>query len=177
MNKKISIGVCGGIAIYKICELISLLKKANIESQVIMTKSACEFVSPLLFKTISCNQVYTDAFNYSDIEPLHIKLAMNSDLFLIAPATASIIGKIANGISDDLLSSTVCAFNKKLLIAPSMNVNMWNNPITQKNIQTLKEFLKVEIIEPEEGNLACGKGVGRLSRVEVIFENIKKNLI
>ncbi|CEP38875.1 bifunctional phosphopantothenoylcysteine decarboxylase/phosphopantothenate--cysteine ligase CoaBC [Paraclostridium sordellii] len=172
-DKTIVLGVSGGIAVYKACDLVSKLKKAGINVHVIMTKSATEFVAPLTFQTLSQNYVVEDMFESPktwDVE--HISLAKKADLFVLAPATANVIGKVANGISDDMLTTTVMATKAKVLVAPAMNTNMYENPIVQRNIQILKD-LNYEFVEPESGRLACGDvGSGKLASVDTIFEKI-----
>lgn len=176
-GKNIVLGVCGGIAAYKACELTSRLKKLNANVDVIMTKSAAEFVTPLTFQSLSLNQVITGMFDqlkYWEIE--HISLAKKADIVVIAPATANIIGKLANGIADDMLSTTVMAAKAIKLIAPAMNTNMYENPIVQKNIETLK-LLGYKFVEPGEGRLACGDiGKGKMAEPEIIEEVIKELL-
>ena len=134
-DKTIIVGVTGGIAAYKVVDVVSRLKKQRANVEVIMTENATKFVSPLTFQTLAQNKVHVDMFkepsNY-DVE--HISLAEKADLFLIAPATANIIGKIANGIADDLLTTTIMATKTKVILAPAMNTNMYLNPIVQKNI-------------------------------------------
>lgn len=173
-GKNILIGITGGIAAYKIPELVRLFVKANANVEIIMTKSACEFVTPYTLSILSKNKVHIKLFEeINEYDVKHISLADKADLFLIAPATANIIGKIANGIADDLLSSTVMATKAKVIIAPAMNVNMWENPITQENIKKL-ELGGYEFIYPESGELACGyKGKGRLADINVIFKRAK----
>ncbi|CEQ31311.1 coenzyme A biosynthesis bifunctional protein [[Clostridium] sordellii] len=172
-DKTVVLGVSGGIAVYKACDLVSKLKKAGINVHVIMTKSATEFVVPLTFQTLSQNYVVEDMFESPktwDVE--HISLAKKADLFVLAPATANVIGKVANGISDDMLTTTVMATKAKVLVAPAMNTNMYENPIVQRNIQILKD-LNYEFVEPESGRLACGDvGSGKLASVDTIFEKI-----
>ncbi|CEP47051.1 bifunctional phosphopantothenoylcysteine decarboxylase/phosphopantothenate--cysteine ligase CoaBC [Paraclostridium sordellii] len=172
-DKTVVLGVSGGIAVYKACDLVSKLKKAGINVHVIMTQSATEFVAPLTFQTLSQNYVVEDMFESPktwDVE--HISLAKKADLFVLAPATANVIGKVANGISDDMLTTTVMATKAKVLVAPAMNTNMYENPIVQRNIQTLKD-LNYEFVEPESGRLACGDvGSGKLASVDTIFEKI-----
>lgn len=173
-GKTVVIGVSGGIAVYKVCDVVSRLKKLNADVHVIMTKSACEFVAPLTFQTLSQNYVVSDMFEDPKTwEVEHIALAKKADLFLVAPATANVIGKIANGICDDMLTTTIAATKAKVLIAPAMNTNMYENPIIQKNISTLKQY-GYKFIEPESGRLACGDiGSGKLASPEVIVENIE----
>ena len=173
-GKTVVIGVSGGIAVYKVCDVVSRLKKLNADVHVIMTKSACEFVGPLTFQTLSQNYVVSDMFGDPktwDVE--HIALAKKADLFLVAPATANVIGNIANGICDDMLTTTIAATKAKVLIAPAMNTNMYENPLVQKNISTLKQY-GYKFIEPESGRLACGDiGSGKLASPEVIVENVE----
>lgn len=173
-GKTVVIGVSGGIAVYKVCDVVSRLKKLNADVHVIMTKSACEFVGPLTFQTLSQNYVVSDMFEDPKTwEVEHIELAKKADLFLVAPATANVIGKIANGICDDMLTTTIAATKAKVLIAPAMNTNMYENPIIQKNISTLKAY-GYKFIEPESGRLACGDvGSGKLASPEVIVENVE----
>ncbi len=177
-NKTVVIGVSGGIAVYKTLDVISRLRKLGVNVNVIMTKSATEFVTPLSFQSLSQNYVVCDMFEDPktwDVE--HISLAKRADVFLIAPATANIIGKIANGISDDMLTTTVMATKAKVLIAPAMNTNMYENPILQRNITTLKE-LGYNFVEPESGRLACGDtGKGKLASPETIVDEVVKLLL
>ncbi len=177
-GKKILFGVSGGIAAYKALEVISLLKKSGAEVKVIMTKAACEFVSPLSFQTISQNMVATDMFEEPKAwEVRHISLAAWADVMVIAPATANICGKIAGGIADDMLSTTFMACKAPKIIAPAMNTGMYENPVVQKNISTLKELGAV-FVEPESGLLACGDvGKGRLAPPEDIYEKICETLL
>jgi phosphopantothenoylcysteine decarboxylase/phosphopantothenate--cysteine ligase len=173
-NKKIVLGVTGGIAAYKAAELIRALIKSGAQVKVIMTKSAKEFITPLTLQTLSQNQVYTDMFVPVDkYEMAHITLAEFADAFVIAPATANIIGKIASGIGDDLLSTTIMAQEKPTLICPAMNDKMLANPIVQKNINKLKKF-GYTVMESAEGELACKtKGKGRLPEIAEIVEAIE----
>lgn len=170
-TKLVVLGVTGGIAAYKAADITSRLKKKNINVKVIMTESAQEFISPLTFQSISQNYVSTGMFDEIktwDVE--HIALAKEADLFLIAPATANFIGKVANGIADDMLTTTVMATKSKVIIAPAMNTNMYLNPITQKNINTLKE-LGYKFVDPDSGRLACGDlGIGKLAPTEDIVD-------
>ena len=172
-GKNIVLGVSGGIAAYKAVELVSRLKKQNANIDVIMTEGATKFVTPLTFQTLALGPVYIDMFgepkNY-DVE--HISLAQRADLFVIAPATANTIGKIANGIADNLLTTTVMATKSKVIFAPAMNTNMYINPIVQKNISYLKE-LGYEFIEPGTGLLACQTyGPGRMAEPIEILQYI-----
>jgi phosphopantothenoylcysteine decarboxylase/phosphopantothenate--cysteine ligase len=173
-NKKIVLGITGGIAAYKAAELVRALIKNGALVKVIMTKSALEFISPVTMQTLSQNQVYTDMFVTADkYEIAHISLAEFADAFVIAPATANIIGKIASGIGDDLLSTTVMAQDKPMLICPAMNDKMLANPIVQENIRKLKKT-GYAVMESAEGELACKtSGKGRLPDVEKIVEEIE----
>jgi phosphopantothenoylcysteine decarboxylase/phosphopantothenate--cysteine ligase len=170
-NKRVILGITGGIAAYKAVELLRLLTKAGADVHVIMTRSAQEFVTPLTFQTLSANPVHTDLFNLiAEQEIGHISLADRADLFLIAPATANCIGKIAGGIADDMLGTTVMATKAPVLIAPAMNVNMFTNPIYRMNERKLRR-LGYLFVAPEKGALACGwEGEGKLAAPEVIFE-------
>ena len=176
-DKTFVIGVSGGIAVYKTLDVVSRLRKLGVNVNVIMTKSATEFVTPLSFQSLSQNYVVCDMFEDPktwDVE--HISLAKRADVFLIAPATANVIGKIANGIADDMLTTTVMATKAKVLIAPAMNTNMYENPILQRNINTLKE-LGYNFVEPESGRLACGDtGKGKLASPETIVDEVVKLL-
>ena len=176
-NKTVVIGVSGGIAVYKTLDVISRLRKLGVNVKVIMTKSATEFVTPLSFQSLSQNYVVCDMFEEPktwDVE--HISLAKAADVFLIAPATANVIGKIANGIADDMLTTTVMATKGKVLIAPAMNTNMYENPIVQRNISILKD-LGYSFVDPESGRLACGDtGKGKLASPETIVEEVVKLL-
>jgi phosphopantothenoylcysteine decarboxylase/phosphopantothenate--cysteine ligase len=176
-NKKILIGVCGGIAAYKVCELVSRLKKEGADVQVIMTENAAKFVTPLTFQTLSGSPVHTDMFRLISEEEWkigHIALAEKCDLLVIAPATANIIGKAANGLADDLLSTVILTVKAPVLIAPAMNCNMWANKIVAGNVKKLKA-IDFKFIGPAYGDLACGeKGMGRLEEIEKIIQEIKK---
>ncbi len=170
-DKKIILGVCGGIAAYKAIELLRLLTKAGADVHVIMTRAAQEFVAPLTFQTLSSNPVHTDLFNLiAEREIGHISLADKADLFIVVPATANVIGKIAAGIADDMLTTTVMATKAPVLFAPAMNVNMFTNPIYQENEQKLRRFGYL-FVAPISGTLACGwEGEGKLASPEAIFE-------
>lgn len=177
-NKKcVCVGVSGGIAAYKALDIVSSLRKKDIDVRVIMTESATRFVTPLPFQSLSQNMVVTDMFaEPKAYEIQHISLAKRSDVFLVAPATANIIGKVANGIADDMLSTTIMATRAKVIFAPAMNTNMYENPIVQENIKKLKE-LGYEFIEPASGVLACGdEGKGKLANVDIIVEEVLKAL-
>ncbi len=174
MNKNqkcVVMGVTGGIAAYKACEIVSRLKKLGYDVVVVMTKNATEFVTPLTFETLTNNPVCVGMFDRIQTwEVEHIALAKRADLFLIAPATANFIGKLNAGIADDMLTTTVMATRAPVLIAPAMNTNMYENPVTQRNIRQL-EAQGYQFVEPESGRLACGDvGRGRLAQVETIVE-------
>ena len=167
----IVLGVTGGIAVYKACELLRLLQKRGIDVFVVMTQNACRFVAPLTFETLSGHPVAVDTFDRPQTwEVEHIALAKRADLFLIAPATANIMGKMACGIADDMLSTTVMATRAPVLVAPAMNTGMWENAAVQQNVKTLRAR-GVEIVAPVSGHLACGdNGAGKLEDVAVIAE-------
>ena len=176
-GKCIIIGVTGGIACYKVANLVSMLKKARADVNVIMTKNATQFISPLTFETLSGNKCVIDTFepkaNY-DVE--HISLAKKADVIMITPATANIIAKMANGIADDMLTTTVLASKCKKIIAPAMNTNMFENKITQDNLKKLKNY-DFEIIEPAVGLLACkDNGIGKMPEPNILFEYILKEI-
>ncbi len=171
------LGVTGGIACYKAVELVRLLVKDGFVVQVIMTRGAMEFVTPLTFQTLSGMPVATETFNLTQESEIgHINLADNVDLFVIAPATANVIGKVAAGIADDLLTTVLMATKAPVLIAPAMNIHMYENPILQENVRKLRR-LGYHFIEPAEGYLACGyEGKGRLPEPEKILEEIRRLL-
>lgn len=177
MKKHILIGVTAGIAAYKILDVVSKLNKLGYEMNTIMTKNACEFIKPLSFETLTNNYVVTDTFERSHKwEVEHIALAKKADLMLIAPATANIIGKIANGIADDMLTTTVLATKCPIVIAPAMNTAMYENVIVQENIAYLKTKGYL-FIEPESGWLACGDiGDGKLPSPETIVSYITNQI-
>lgn len=169
MTKTVLIGITGGIAAYKICELIRMYKRAGYNVQVVCTPNALNFVTKLTLQSLSQNNVYTQEFDIPDYKPEHIALAHEADFMVIAPATANTISKLANGICDNLLTSIACAFKKKIYLAPAMNSNMWSNPIIQGNLEKLR-LLNYTILEPEIGFLACGdEGQGRLCSLDKIF--------
>ncbi|EGT3614671.1 bifunctional phosphopantothenoylcysteine decarboxylase/phosphopantothenate--cysteine ligase CoaBC [Clostridium perfringens] len=176
-KKCVVVGVSGGVAVYKALDVISRLRKKDVEVHVIMTKSATEFVTPLSFQSLSQNMVITDMFAEPKAwEIQHISLAKKADLMLIVPATANIIGKVANGIADDMLSTTIMATKAPVVFCPAMNTNMYENPIVQRNISLLKE-LGYEFVEPASGRLACGdEGKGKLQDTEIIAEETLRRL-
>ncbi len=176
-GKNILIGLTGGIAAYKICELIRMFKRNNANVRVICTPNALNFVTKLTLQNLSQNEVGIEEFEVEDFKPEHISYADETDIMVIAPATANTISKIANGICDNLLTSVVCAFKKPVIIAPAMNCNMWENPVIQDNIKKLSS-LGYKILEPENGFLACGyDGKGRLCSLDKIFDEVSMRLL
>ena len=177
MNKHILLGVTGGIACYKVLDVASKLRKLGYEINTIMTENACEFVAPLSFETITNNYVVTDTFaRPHKWEVEHIALAKKTDLILIAPATANMIGKVAHGIADDMLSTTIMAAKCPVVFAPAMNTAMYENAIVQENIAYLKEKGYL-FIEPDKGWLACGDlGAGKLPTPEVLVDHVTRIL-
>ena len=171
------LGVTGGIAVYKACELLRLLQKRGIDVFVVMTQNACRFVAPLTFETLSGHPVAVDTFDHPQTwEVEHIALAKRADLFLIAPATANIIGKMACGIADDMLSTTVMATRAPVLVAPAMNTGMWESAAVQQNVKTL-QARGIQFVMPASGHLACGdSGAGKLEDVEIIAERAREML-
>lgn len=166
-GKTILVGITGGIAAYKICELIRMYKRANANVLVVCTQNALNFVTKLTLQNLSQNEVAVEEFEVNDFKPEHISYADCADIMVIAPATANTISKIASGVCDNLLTSIACAFTKPVIIAPAMNCNMWENPVVQDNLHKLH----YEILEPESGYLACGyEGKGRLCSLEKIFD-------
>ena len=176
-DKTVVIGVSGGIAVYKTLDVVSRLRKLGVNVNVIMTKSATEFVTPLSFQSLSQNYVVCDMFEDPktwDVE--HISLAKRADVFLIAPATANVIGKIANGIADDMLTTTVMACRCRKIFAPAMNTAMYENPIVQDNIKKLQHY-GYEVITPASGYLACGDtGAGKMPEPETLLEYILREV-
>ena len=176
-GKSIVVGVAGGIAAFKAAELVSSLVKKGAEVNVILTKAAQEFITPLTLQTLSKNPVITDMFaEPKSWEVQHIALADKADLFAVVPATANLIGKIASGIADDMLSTTIMATKAPVLFAPAMNVHMYENVIVQKNISNLQQLGYI-FVDPEQGRLACGyEGKGRLAKIEKILAEIENCL-
>jgi phosphopantothenoylcysteine decarboxylase/phosphopantothenate--cysteine ligase len=171
--KSIVVGVTGGIACYKAAEIVNALVKKGHSVDVIMTENAQQFVTPLTFQTLSNHEVITEMFariNRWDVK--HIALAQKADIFVVVPATANVIGKIANGIADDMLTTTIMAAKCRKIIAPAMNTAMWENPIVQENITKLKNY-GFEVLDTDTGHLACGDvGKGKLLPWEHIVEVI-----
>lgn len=176
-GKHVVLGVTGGIAAYKACDLCSRLRKAEAEVRVIMTKNACQFVAPLAFETLSNYPVVFDTFARPETwEVEHVALAKWADLFVVAPATANIMAKLACGIADDMLSTTLLAARCPILMAPAMNTGMWENPATQTNIATLRAR-GIRFVGPDDGHLACGdSGAGRMSEPVDILAAAEKIL-
>jgi phosphopantothenoylcysteine decarboxylase/phosphopantothenate--cysteine ligase len=174
-EKEIILGVTGGIAIYKSPELLRGLMKSGAKVQVVMTKNAQEFITPLTFQVLSGNPVITQLFHLLPESKIgHVALADRADMIVIAPATANILGKIAHGIGDDMLSTLVMAAQCPMLLAPAMNYRMWANPIVQRNVESLKQ-LGYHLIEPGFGGLACGaEGKGRMAEIEEIIEEMEE---
>lgn len=166
-GKTVLVGITGGIAAYKICELIRMYKRANANVRVVCTQNALNFVTKLTLQNLSQNEVGVEEFDIKEFKPEHISYADEADIMVIAPATANTISKIASGVCDNLLTSIACAFTKPVIIAPAMNCGMWDNPVLQENLNKLH----YTILEPESGFLACGyEGKGRLCSLDKIFD-------
>jgi len=179
-NINVLLGVTGGIAAYKAVDLAGRLITAGVGVNTIMTENACRFVGPVSFEAVTCSSVFTDMWSAPQQYRIgHISLADWADIVVVAPATANIIGKVANGICDDLLSTTLCACwplieSGAVLLAPAMNEKMWANSAVQKNVETLKE-MGIRLVGPVEGRLACGtRGLGRMSEPQEIVEAMEK---
>ncbi len=172
-GKTVVIGVTGSIAAYKMADVASSLVKQHADVHVLMTANACNFINPITFESLTNNKCIVDTFDRNfEFDIKHISLARKADVFVVAPASANIIGKIANGIADDMLSTTIMAADCRRVIAPAMNTHMYRNPIVQKNIETLKGY-GYEFISPASGRLACGDvGEGKLADVNDIVNNI-----
>src|SRR2546421_7671852 len=167
--RRVALGVTGGIAAYKSIEVLRGLQRAGCEVRVTMTKHACEFIQPLTFRALSGSYVLVDDYAADNPDPIaHITFSQTIDLFIIAPATANMLAKLANGVADDFLSSTYLACTAPVLVAPAMNTVMWDHPATRRNLQKLRED-GVHLIDPDAGEMACGTfGPGRLSEPERI---------
>lgn len=176
-GKNIILGVTGSIAAYKIAGLASMLKKAECNITVIMTENATNFINPMTFETLTGNKCLIDTFDRNfQYSVEHVSLAKRADLFLVAPASANVIGKIANGIADDMLTTTIMACTCKKIISPAMNTNMYFNPVVQDNIEKLKKY-GMEVIEPATGYLACGDiGAGKMPSEETLYKYIEKEI-
>lgn len=174
-NKSVLLGVCGGIAAFKAAILTSLLVKAGVNVSVVMTEAATQLVAPKTFEALSGFPVFTSIWDPRSVHP-HIELARNAKVFCIAPATANVIGKVANGIADDLLTSAYLAFAGKIIMAPAMNSVMWSKPSVQRNCKQLLED-GVAFVGPASGRLSCGEsGLGRMVEAEEIFEAVLSEL-
>lgn len=174
MKKNIVVGITGSIAAYKSCEIVRELKRKNWNVKVVMTENSTKFITPLTLQALSQNPVYTDMFEIRNYEEDHISLSEFADIILIAPASANVIGKIASGICDNLLTCTIFAFCGPVILAPAMNENMWENSIVQENVKKLKEKGYI-FVGPEKGRLASGKeGIGRLAEISEIVEKVEE---
>ena len=176
-GKTVVLGVTGSIAAYKIAGLASMLVKKNADVHVIMTQNACNFINPITFETLTGNKCLVDTFDRNfQFNVEHVSLAKLADIFLVAPASADIIGKIANGIADDMLTTTIMACKCPKLISPAMNTNMYENPIVQDNLKKLGNY-GYEIIQPDSGRLACGDtGAGKMPSEEVLMNYILRTI-
>lgn len=176
-GKTVVLGVTGSIAAYKIAGLASMLVKKNADVHVIMTQNACNFINPITFETLTGNKCLVDTFDRNfQFNVEHVSLAKLADIFLVAPASADIIGKIANGIADDMLTTTIMACKCPKLISPAMNTNMYENPIVQDNLKRLENY-GYEIIQPDSGRLACGDtGAGKMPSEEVLMNYILRTI-
>ena len=176
-DKNILLGVTGGIAAYKIANLASMLKKQGANVKVIMTENACQFITPMTFETLTAQKVYTDTFDRNfEFKVDHIELGKWADVFLIAPATANVIGKLANGIADDMLTTTALAMRCPIVVSPAMNTAMFENKVVKHNIMKLRTY-GMDIILPASGHLACGDtGAGKMPEPEMLLEYIKRGV-
>lgn len=176
-TKRILLIIGGGIAAYKACELVRLLKKRGASVRCVVTASGQKFVTPMTLAALSEDKVYTDLFDLKDeAEMGHIQLSRQADLVVVAPATADLMAKMAQGIADDLATTLLLATDKPVLCAPAMNVRMWQHPATRRNVATLRRD-GVNVLEPDEGPMACGEfGPGRLPEPEAILTAIEKAL-
>ena len=174
-DKNILLGVTGGIAAYKIANLASMLKKQSANVKVIMTENACQFITPMTFETLTAQKVYTDTFDRNfEFKVDHIELGKWADVFFIAPATANVIGKLANGIADDMLTTTALAMRCPIVVSPAMNTAMFENKVVKHNIMKLRTY-GMDIIRPASGHLACGDtGAGKMPEPEMLLEYIKR---
>src|SRR5271165_658492 len=176
---KIALGVTGGVAAYKAAELVRRLQQEKLDVQVVMTRSAEEFITPLTFAALTGKKVITEMFGADDASPAnvesaieHIAVAQRIDLLLVAPATADILAHFANGIADDFLTTLYLATKAPVIVAPAMNVNMWEHPATRENLERVRAR-RVHVVDPEEGYLACGMaGAGRLAATEAIVQKV-----
>ena len=176
-SKSVIVGVTGSIAAYRACEIVSALKKIGFDVTVILTKEGKEFITPLTLQTLSCNKVMTDMFDIPETwDPVHTSLAEKANLILIAPATANIIGRVANGICDDLLGLVVYATKSPVLIAPAMNEKMYRHKMVQDNVDKLKK-IGYHFTGPIKGRLACGhEDIGHIANTDTIVNEVKRLL-
>ena len=172
-GKNVVLAVTGSIAAYKIAYLASMLKKLNADVTVLMTRNAVNFIHPITFETLTGNKCLIDTFDRNfEYSVEHVSLAKRTDVVLVAPATANVIGKLANGIADDMLTTTVMACECKKIIAPAMNTHMYHNPVVQDNIKKLRHY-GMEVVAPDTGYLACGDvGEGKMPSEQVLLEYI-----
>lgn len=175
-EKTILLGVTGGIAAYKSASLASRLVKAGAEVRVIMTEHATNFINPITFETLTGHKCITDTFDRNfEFQVEHVSLAKKADVIMVAPATANVIAKLAHGLADDMLTTTILASHAPKLIAPAMNTGMYENPVTQDNLALLKKY-GMEVIEPAAGHLACGdEGKGKMPEPEILYEHILRS--
>ena len=176
-GKTVVLGVTGSIAAYKIANLASMLVKLNADVHVIMTQNATHFITPMTFETLTNNKCIVDTFDRNfNFDVKHVSLAKRGDLFLVAPCTANVIGKVANGICDDMLTTTIMATKAPVLFSPAMNTGMWENPVLQDNLKKLQHY-GYHVIEPVVGRLACGDtGSGKMPSEETLLEHILLHL-
>ena len=176
-GKTVVLGVTGSIAAYKIANLASSLVKLHADVHVIMTQNATNFINPIAFETLTKNKCMTDTFDRNFMfHVAHVSIADKADVMLVAPASANIIAKMAHGIADDMLSTTYLAMKCPVLVSPAMNVNMFTNPVVQRNLQTLEEY-GVTVIPPENGYLACGyTGTGKMPSEQVLLDYILREI-
>ena len=175
-DKTILLGVTGGIAAYKSASLASRLVKAGAEVRVIMTEHATNFINPITFETLTGHKCITDTFDRNfEFQVEHVSLAKKADVIMVAPATANVIAKLAHGLADDMLTTTILASHAPKLVAPAMNTGMYENPVTQDNLALLKKY-GMEVIEPAAGHLACGdEGKGKMPEPEILYEHILRS--
>ncbi|HOK96441.1 MAG TPA: flavoprotein [Anaerohalosphaeraceae bacterium] len=176
-GRRILLGISGGIAAYKAADLASKLTAGGAVVRTIMTENACRLIAPATLEAVTGQPVYTSLWHgQDDFKIGHIQIADWAEMVVVAPATANLIAKAANGICDDLLTTTLCAcWDKKVLLAPAMNSRMWANPIVQRNLSILTDLLKIHLVGPETGRLACGtEGIGRMAEVPQIVDAIQK---
>ena len=176
-GKCVLLGVSGGIAAYKMANVASALRKLGADVEVIMTKNATQFITPVTFETLTGHKCMVDTFDRDfKFEVTHISLAKKADVILVAPATANVIAKMAHGIADDMLTTTVLACRCKKIVAPAMNTNMYDNPVTQDNLEILRGY-GMEVIEPDTGRLACNTvGKGKMPSEEVLLAHILQEI-